>query len=340
MWKMQEFGIQIEWTITATRTPLATRSTRSTRSTTRNPTMCAATWNTWWTWRSLSRWTRSRKKFSLIIWRKENSFDTERIGGSLSILKNRTEESSFWLQRSVVHIEPFTPRIWRTTTRASAILEISKMAPIIEFFLQLVAMEWVMVELMTIQMKVRIWTYVQNDTQDRWDPLFAVFGQNLRRATFKIFYFAAVSFVTRQLTTHRARALLPYLQHCLPRLPYIHCSASVNPAQIHDVTSGALWLSPHPSHSLPVPAGPWRWMLPAAIASGYSCTSSWTRSRRQWRQPLNTWNMYDRLVYDSMGEQYFVERQSRRVVNCQGVRLLRFGTLSQWQNCWVPRSVA
>ena len=46
---MQEFGIQIEWTITATRTPLTPRSTRSTRSTTRNPTMCAATSNTWGT---------------------------------------------------------------------------------------------------------------------------------------------------------------------------------------------------------------------------------------------------------------------------------------------------
>ena len=41
--KTQEFWKQIEWTITATRTPLTTRSTRSTRSTTQNPTMCAAT---------------------------------------------------------------------------------------------------------------------------------------------------------------------------------------------------------------------------------------------------------------------------------------------------------
>ena len=49
MWKMQEFGIQNERTITTTRTPLTTRSTRSTRSTTPNPTMFAATWNTWWT---------------------------------------------------------------------------------------------------------------------------------------------------------------------------------------------------------------------------------------------------------------------------------------------------
>ena len=38
-----------------------------------------------------------------------------------------------------------TRRIWRTTTQATAILEISAMAPIIEFFLQLVAMEWFLV---------------------------------------------------------------------------------------------------------------------------------------------------------------------------------------------------
>ena len=41
---------------------------------------------------------------------------------------------------------------------------------------------------MTIQMKVHQRAYVQIDIIERGDPLFAVFGQNLRRATFKIFY--------------------------------------------------------------------------------------------------------------------------------------------------------
>ena len=36
--------------------------------------------------RSVSRWTSLRKKISPIIWRKQNTFDTERIGGSLSII--------------------------------------------------------------------------------------------------------------------------------------------------------------------------------------------------------------------------------------------------------------
>ena len=39
-----------------------------------------------------------------------------------------------------------TPRIWRTTIQANSILEIPMLAPIIEFFLQLVAMERFLVE--------------------------------------------------------------------------------------------------------------------------------------------------------------------------------------------------
>ena len=52
-----------------------------------------------------------------------------------------------------------------------------KMAPIIEFSLQhdLVAMERFMVELMTINKKVRNWAHVQSDMKERGDPLFAVF---------------------------------------------------------------------------------------------------------------------------------------------------------------------
>ena len=35
--------------------------------------------------KSVSRWTRMRRKISPIEWRKQNIFDTERVGGSLSI---------------------------------------------------------------------------------------------------------------------------------------------------------------------------------------------------------------------------------------------------------------
>ena len=90
--------------------------------------------------------------------RKQNVFDTNRIGGSLSISLETLDHweislTSIKLQRSVVHIKPSTPRIWRTTTQAHAILEVSAMAPIIEFFLQLVAMEWFLVEFIIIQRK-------------------------------------------------------------------------------------------------------------------------------------------------------------------------------------------
>ena len=104
---------------------------------------------------SVSRWTNLRRKISPIIWRKQSTVDTERIDGSLSISPETLQNhgKTFWLQRCVDHIKPSTPRIWRTTTQASAILEVSIMAPIIEFFLQLVAMERFLVELMIIQRK-------------------------------------------------------------------------------------------------------------------------------------------------------------------------------------------
>ena len=76
----------------------------------------------------------------------------------------RSAMRSFWLQRCVVHIKPSTPRIWRTTTQASAILEVSKMTPIIEFFFQLVAMERFLVELMIIKRKstFAVWISTRN----------------------------------------------------------------------------------------------------------------------------------------------------------------------------------
>ena len=70
------------------------------------------------------------------------------------ITSARLEKSSR-PQRGVAHITPSTPRIWKTTTQANAILEVSILTPIIEFFLQLVAMERFLVDLKIIQMKVR-----------------------------------------------------------------------------------------------------------------------------------------------------------------------------------------
>ena len=103
--------------------------------------------------------------------------------------KNRTDERSFWLQRCVDHIKPSTPRIWRTTTQVNAILDRNTMAPIIEFFLQLVAMERFPggAHDKFKGKSTNELAYVQSDMIERWDPLFAVFRQNLRRVDFQDF---------------------------------------------------------------------------------------------------------------------------------------------------------
>ena len=54
-------------------------------------------------------------------------------------------------QGSVVYIKPFTPRSLLTTTQAHAPLEVTATATVIEFFLHLVAMEWILVVFIRIQ---------------------------------------------------------------------------------------------------------------------------------------------------------------------------------------------
>ena len=60
------------------------------------------------------------------------------------------------------------------------------MAPVIEFFLQLVAVERFLVELMTIKESPQMSLRAKRHDGTR-DPLFAVFGQNLRRVNFQDF---------------------------------------------------------------------------------------------------------------------------------------------------------
>ena len=48
------------------------------------------------------RWTRTRRKISLIEWRKMSTLDTKRIGGSLSISLEKSDRWEIaWLQRCV-----------------------------------------------------------------------------------------------------------------------------------------------------------------------------------------------------------------------------------------------
>ena len=57
----------------------------------------------------------------------------------------------FSIQTKLVDLS--TPRIWITTTQTAHLLEVPGTAPIIEFFLQLVAMEWILVIFLSIQRK-------------------------------------------------------------------------------------------------------------------------------------------------------------------------------------------
>ena len=74
---------------------------------------------------------------------------------SLSKSGNTTEptrkRSDF--NQAFVYIEPFTPRSWRTTTQADALLEVQGMETGIEFFFHLVAMERILVMFLRIPRK-------------------------------------------------------------------------------------------------------------------------------------------------------------------------------------------
>ena len=80
---------------------------------------------TWSNWRSLYPDGQGRAESFHVSYDASWVFSIQKELVDLSqwFWKNRNGERSFWLQRSVDHIEPSTPRIWRTTTQTSAILE-------------------------------------------------------------------------------------------------------------------------------------------------------------------------------------------------------------------------
>ena len=115
---------------------------------------CIPAW-TWTRWRGLYRKGRSFGQEFLPLHDASRIFSiqTELVDLSHLVWKHRTIEKSFWLQRSVVHIKPSTPRIWRTTTQADALLEVPETTQITEFFLKFVGMEWFLVEFIIVQRK-------------------------------------------------------------------------------------------------------------------------------------------------------------------------------------------
>ena len=138
----------------------------------KDPTFSWISTRNWSNWRSLYPDGQGRaERFHLSNVRiRILSLQTKMVDLSQQFWKNRPIEKSFWLQRCVDHIEPSTPRIWRTTTQASSILEIPAIALIIEFFLQLVAMERFLVELIIIQRKSTNELMCKSDMIERGDP--------------------------------------------------------------------------------------------------------------------------------------------------------------------------
>ena len=109
-------------------------------------------------WRSLScmgRSCRTRSHLSNVRIR-ILSLQAKLVDHSQEVRKRYpTSKKTFWLQPSVVHIKPFTPRTWRTTTRARTLLEVQRMETGIGFLLLLVAMERILVVFLRIQRKSR-----------------------------------------------------------------------------------------------------------------------------------------------------------------------------------------
>ena len=182
--------------------------------------------------------------------------------------------------------------------RQVPILEMPAMALIIEFFLQLVAMERFLVELMTINKKVQNWTHVRSDMTERWDPLCAVFSQNLRCVDFEDFFeFVAVrSFTTGSL-----------LQ------PTGGVNTHLTPSNFKVSRSNSQWIPAWlkfesaliPSLDLRVLPGPWsHWLRRELCRPSYNCSfemitfrnsiRNGTECHYQWRKSI--WWHLGRIV--------------------------------------------
>ena len=105
--------------------------------------------------RSVSRWMSLRKKITDMIWRKQRYFWYRKNwwislnnSGRSGPLRDRSDFNDALTTLYRLHQES-----GERQTQASAILEVSILAQIIEFFLQLVAMDRSLVELIIIQRK-------------------------------------------------------------------------------------------------------------------------------------------------------------------------------------------
>ena len=84
------------------------------------------------------------------------SLQAKLVESSQSVRKRYpTSEKLSDFNQALSTLKPFTPRSWRTTTRAHTLLEVQRMETCIEFFLLLVAMARILVVFLRIPRKSR-----------------------------------------------------------------------------------------------------------------------------------------------------------------------------------------
>ena len=139
--------------------------------------------------KSVSRWTTTRRRISPIEWRKMSTFDTKRIGGSLSTSLEKSDRWEIVLTSTMrwPHHTVFTKNLEKNNSRQLHSGNTSNgthhrvLHPA-----HLGDNGTILRELMTINKKVRNWAHVKSDMIERWDPLCRLFT-NLRRVDFQDF---------------------------------------------------------------------------------------------------------------------------------------------------------
>ena len=104
-------------------------------------------------------------------------------GNNTQPLRKRSD-----FNQAFVYIKPFTPRSWRTTTQTHALLEVPATAIVIDFFLHLVAMEWILVVFLRIQRKSTKEDACKGLRSNGATRHLQIFGENLRRMAFTNFF--------------------------------------------------------------------------------------------------------------------------------------------------------
>ena len=134
-------------------------------------------------------------QISPIEWQNQNIFIADKIGGSLSIsletlggpLRNRSDFNQALSTLNRLHRKSGGQQL-----RPMSLLELPATAIVIEFFLHLVATEWILVVFIRIQRKSMEEDACKGLRSNGATRCLQIFGENFRRMAFtNLFYFVA-----------------------------------------------------------------------------------------------------------------------------------------------------